>query len=80
MKRLQKQLKLALFREQKKLEEMEAFYHCQEILAREIMCRAQDKLAEIEQEKNRLTLNTKDIEAIKSPSFYQRPFLFSEDK
>lgn len=77
---LQEQLKLALLQERKKLEELGAFYHYQEILARELMCRAQSKLVELDQEKNWLMQNTNDLDCRRKPNgFYQRPFLFSDD-
>lgn len=81
MNELQDQLKLALYQEQEKLEDLEAFYHYQEILARELMCRAQNKLVELAQEKNRIMQNTDDLDYTRKPnSFYQSHFLFSDDE
>lgn len=81
MDELQKQLKTTLFQERQRLEAMEAYYHYQETLAREIMHRAQDKLVEIDQEKRRIMQNSRDLDCIKKPkSLYQRPFLFLDDE
>ena len=81
MNEWQEQLKRALSREWKKLEELETFYHSQVILARELMCRAEDNLVSIEQEKHRIMQNSSDLDCIRKPKGgYQRPFLFLDDE
>ena len=81
MKNWREQQKAVLFQEWKKLEEWEAFYHYQEIFGREMMCHAQDRLVEIDQEKRRIMQNSKDLDCIERPGRpYQQPFLFSDDE
>ena len=75
-------LKMILFKEQEKLEDLEVFYHYQEIFAREIMNHAQDKLVEIEQEKKRIMKNTNDLELVKKSvrSSCKQPFSFADNE
>ena len=80
MEELQKHIRAVLFQELQKLEELEAFCHYQESIAREIMNRAQMRLVEIEDEKAQIMQNSIDLKYVKVPiTPYQRPFLFADD-
>jgi hypothetical protein len=80
MEDLQNQIRSTLSHEMQILEELEAFYQYQESIAREIMCRAQAKLVEIENEKLHIARNANDSDLIKKPSnSYKQPFLFVGD-
>lgn len=76
MKKIEDELKNALYQELQTLEELDAFYYNLEIIGRETMYRAQGKRVEIEQEKDKLMQNSKAVFFKKPNISYQRPFMF----